>query len=442
MIDCLRIAVFRRLLAAWAFNELSWFVGTLALAVLVYQRTGSALGTAAYFVCAQVVPALIAPPMVARFERWDPRHALPALYGAEAVLFGALAYAAGHFSFTALLALTVADGALAATSRSLAGAARTEVLKPLGLLREGNTLSSLVTWIAYLGGPPIGGVVVVAGGTVAALLVNSGLFAAMAVILALTRVPRVEVESGSVFARLRDGVAHARADGMLARLIGMQSLGMIFFTVTVPIEVVYTQRTLHAGPGGYGVLMACWGGGCVAGSGVYVRWRGRSAATLICAGSLALGVGFAVMAVAPSLPVGLAGAAIAGVGNSLEWVAARTAVQERAPSEWMAIMMGFSESAALLAPGVGYALGGALTALTVSRVAFAVGGAGSLAFAALVPFVLGGAGRGRAGPGGTVPSPAFPADGGAARAFAAGAGEQADAGSTRGAGVAASESPG
>ena len=33
----LRIPVFRRLLAAFAFNELAWSVGTLALAVLVYR---------------------------------------------------------------------------------------------------------------------------------------------------------------------------------------------------------------------------------------------------------------------------------------------------------------------------------------------------------------------------------------------------------------------
>lgn len=402
MISCFRIPLFRRLLAALALNELAWFVGTLALSVLVYRRTDSALSTAAYFVCAQVIPALLAPPMVARYERWHPRRALPALYAAEAVLFGILAYITRHFAFAPVLVLTTADGAVAATARSLASSARTEVLKPVGLLREGNTVSSFLGWVAYMGGPVLGGAVVVAGGTVAALAVNSGLFACMALILGFTAIPRVEVDPGSVLERLRNGIAHARDDGMLARLISMQTLGMVFFTITVPIEVVYTQKTLHAGPGGYGVLMACWGGGCVIGSGAYARWRRHSAAALITIGSLALGIGFLVMAVAPSLAVGLAGAAIAGIGNSIEWVAARTAMQERTSSEWMAIMMGFSESTALLAPGIGYLLGGLLTTLTVSRVAFAVGGGGSLAFAALVPLVLGGV---RAAPAGATAEP-------------------------------------
>jgi hypothetical protein len=44
---CLRVTAFRRLLLAYVLNELAWSVGTLALSVLVFRRTGSALGTTA-----------------------------------------------------------------------------------------------------------------------------------------------------------------------------------------------------------------------------------------------------------------------------------------------------------------------------------------------------------------------------------------------------------
>lgn len=97
------------------------------------------------------------------------------------------------------------------------------------------------------------------------------------------------------------------------------------------------------------------------------------------------------MAVAPSLPLALVGAAIAGAGNSVEWVAAKTAVQERTPDRWMAVVMGLTESMSQLAPGVGILLGGLITALTASRVAFAVAAGGSLLFAVAVPFVFRGA---------------------------------------------------
>ncbi|MGH2914452.1 MAG: MFS transporter [Solirubrobacteraceae bacterium] len=391
MRQCLRMPVFRRLLAAFVLNELTWAVGTLALSVVVYRRTGSAIGTAVFYICAQVLPALLSPALVAGVDRVNPRRVLPALYGTEALLFGALAYATHHFTLAPVLALVLVDGAVAGAARSLAAAARTEVLKPIGLLHEGNAISNLGFSLVYMGGPVLGGGVVVAGGTVAALLVNCAFFATMGLVLALTVLPQAasETDTTGALARLREGIAHARADRPLGRLLVMQTFGLVFFTVTVPVEVVYAQHTLRAGAGGYGVLMGAWGAGCVVGGGAYARWRRGSPTALIGGSGIALAVGFAVMAAAPSLGVALVGAAIAGAGNAVETVALRTAVQDRTPGGWMAIILGLSDSSAQLAPGLGYLLGGVITALTVTRVAFAVGAGGSLAFALAVPFVLG-----------------------------------------------------
>jgi MFS family permease len=381
----LRIPTFRRLLAAYVFNELAWSVGTLALSVLVYRRTGSAIGTSAFFLCSQVVPALLSPALVARLDRGSPRRVLPALYAIECGLFGVLAWTTDHFTLVPVLALTLADGAVAVTARSLASAARTEILKPVDLLHEGNAVANFGFSAAFMGGPVLGGLVVVAGGTIAALLVNCAFFGVMAVILSITQLPEAKPEPGSVLARLAEGLAQVRSDAVLSRLIVMQCVGLVFFTVTIPVEVVYTQHTLHAGAGGYGVLMGVWGGGAVAGSAIYARWRRRPAATLIGGSAIALGVGFGLMAVAPSLPLALIGAAVAGAGNSVEWVAAKTAVQERTPDRWMAMVMGLTESTSQLAPGLGILLGGVITALATSRVAFAVAAGGSLLFATAVP---------------------------------------------------------
>ncbi len=379
---------YRRLLAAYVLNELAWSVGTLALAVLVYRRTGSAIGSAAFFLCSQVLPALVSPALVVKLDRASPRRVLPALYGIEAALFGVLAWTTGHFTLVPVLALALADGAVATTARSLASAARTEILKPADLLHEGNAVANVCFSVAFMAGPVLGGAVVVAGGTIAALLVNCGFFAVMALILSATQLPEAKTDPGSVWSRLRDGLAHATSDRVLSRLMVMQALGLVFFTITIPVEVVYTQHTLRAGAGGYGALMGVWGGGAVAGSAIYARWRRRPAAMLIASSAAALGVGFAIMAVAPSLPLALVGAAVAGAGNSVEWISARTAVQERTPDRWMALMMGLTESMSQLAPGLGILLGGLITALTTSRVAFAVASGGSLAFAAAVPFVF------------------------------------------------------
>ncbi|MGH2877255.1 MAG: MFS transporter [Solirubrobacteraceae bacterium] len=390
MIRCLRITAVRRLLAAYVLNELAWSVGTLALSVLVYRRTGSAVGSAGFFLCSQVVPALVSPALVARLDRANPRRVLPALYGVEGVLFGVLAYTTHHFLLVPVLALTLADGAVAGTARSLAVAARIAILKPIDLLHEGNALSNFGFSGAFMIGPAIGGAVVVAGGTIAALLVNCGFFATMGLILAATKLPASadQADESSALARLRAGVAQVRRDRFLSRLISLQTVGMAVFTITIPVEVVYAQHTLHAGPGGYGALMGLWGVGCVAGSAAYARWRRRPAATLMTGSAVALTIGFGTMAVAPSLAVALVGSAIAGAGNGVEWVAARTAMQERTPERWMAMTMGLSDSTSQLAPGIGIIVGGLITELTLSRISFAVAAAGSLAFGLAVPIVL------------------------------------------------------
>ena len=142
MIRCLRIPAFRRLLAAYVLNELAWSVGTLALSLLVYRRTGSAIGSAGFFLCAQFLPALLSPALVARLDRASVRVVLPILYLVESLLFGALAFLTHHFLLVPVLVLALADGAIAATARSLATAARIEILRPRDLLHEGNALGS------------------------------------------------------------------------------------------------------------------------------------------------------------------------------------------------------------------------------------------------------------------------------------------------------------
>jgi MFS family permease len=385
---CLRLPAFRRLLAAYVLNELAWSVGTLALSVLVYHETNSALGSAAFFICSQFLPAVVSPALVARLDFHAMRRVLPVLYAVEAVLFAILAWFTHHFALVPVLVLTLLDGAIAAAARSLAAAARTQILKPLDLLHEGNAISNFGFSGAFMLGPVLGGLVVAAGGTVAALLVNCGLFAGIALVLSLTVLPDARPPEGSGLRRLVDGVGHVRRDRLLSRLLTVQAVGLVFFTVSIPVEVVYAQHTLDAGPGGYGLLMGAWGLGAVVGSAAYARWRRRSTATLIAASGLSLGAGFAIMAVAPTLAVALAGAALAGMGNGVESIAAKTAVQEQAPDHWMALVMSLNDSISQLAPGLGILLGGVIAAAATSRVAFGVAAAGSLAFALAVPIAL------------------------------------------------------
>lgn len=388
MSQVLRIPAFRRLLSAYVLNELAWSVGTLALALLVYRQTGSAIGSTGFFLCSQVAPALLSPPLVAKLERRAPNRLLPALYGIEAVLFGVLGWMTSRFALGPVLVLALLDGLVAIIARAMAATVRVQVLRPLDLVPEGNVVANSAFAICFMAGPLIGGAVVVAGGTVAALLANCGLFAVMAVLLARAGLPQSTEVNGPTRGRLRGALAHAREDRALWRLLILQGIGLACFTISVPVEVVYAQHSLHAGAGGYGALLSAWGGGAVAGSIVIARWRRRSPRTLIAGSALALAAGFAVMAVAPSLAIGLVGSVIAGVGNGVESTAAQTGVQQRAKQEWMALTMSLNQSISQLAPGLGIVLGGVIATLASARVALGVAGAGSLLFAAAVAFAL------------------------------------------------------
>jgi predicted MFS family arabinose efflux permease len=385
----LRLPAYRRLLVAYTLNDLCWSIGSLALAVLVYRSTGSATGATAYFLCGQFVPALIAPALVARLDQLAVRIVLPALYGFEAVVFLVLAWVASHFSLTAVLALTVADGVAALTARPLARAATVAVTAPAGLLREGNALTNTAFSICFMAGPALGGLVVVTGGTAAALLVNSGLFVAGALtLLSAHGLPAPAPYRTSAKGRLRAAVAQARNHPPVRVLLGLQVTAVLIFTIVVPVAVVFAEHSLRAGAGGYAALLSAWGAGAVVGSAVYARWRRLPSGTLISIGATALGLGMVSLAAAPTLAVAIAGAVVSGVGNGIEAVAARTALQEQVEQRWMALMMSLNESILDVAPGAGIALGGAITALSGPRVALAVAGGGALVVAAGAPAVL------------------------------------------------------
>ena len=100
MRQVLRLPVYRRLLLAYGLTQVAWNVVEVALAILVYRRTGSALGAAAFFLCAQFVPAFFSPPR--SWPGWiavSPRKVLPSLYIVEAILFLLLALLVGHVAW-------------------------------------------------------------------------------------------------------------------------------------------------------------------------------------------------------------------------------------------------------------------------------------------------------------------------------------------------------
>lgn len=381
---------FRRLAASYTVNELGDWMGIIALSVLVFDRTGSALATTLLFLGTSFLPAVLAPVLVARAETPPPRFVLPVLYCGEAAAFGALALLASHFSLAAVVVLAAVDGALALASRSLTRAVVAALLEPRDQLRSGNALLN----IAFTGGAAIGpglaGLVVAGFGVQVALLLDAISFYAVAwILLTAGPLPQAEPEPGRMRDRVRAGIAYIREKVVLRRLLIAQGAAFVFFATVLPIEVIYAKETLDVGDSGYGLMLASWGAGMVLGSFVFAAVRRASLAFLLMVSTLAIGAGYLGLAAAPTLAFACLASVLGGAGNGVQWVSVISAVQELTADAMQARVISVLESIGAAMPGVGFALGGAVAALATPRTTFLVAGLGVLAILALAVPTLG-----------------------------------------------------
>jgi MFS family permease len=375
----LRVRGFPALATSYAINELGDNLGVVALAILVLDRTGSALAVTALFVAGKFVPAFVAPAMTAGLDHRPVARVLPALYVLEAGAFAGLATIADAFWLPAVVALAFVDGLLALTARGLSRGAIAAVLTPHGALRDGNALINVAFAVMSAAGPVLAGLIVHEWGVATALWLDAGSFLAVALLLVASARSLPEPESGvrqGWMARVRDGLAYVRGHPTAGRLIAGQSVAILFFTLIIPIEVVYAKETLDSSSLGYGALIAAWGVGILIGSGLFARSRGQSLGMLVLVSTAAIGAGYATMALAPTLLIACAGSVVGGTGNGVQWVAVMTALQEAVEDEYQARAAGLLESAAAAVPGLGYVIGGVLTAAVSPRLAYAVSAVG------------------------------------------------------------------
>ncbi len=387
--DPLRRPLFRRLATTYAVNELGDWMGIVALSVLVFDRTGSALATAGLFLGTRFLPALLAPVLVAAVERPPPRFALPVIYCGEAAAFGGLALLSGSFSLAGVIALAAVDGALALTGRALTRAVVASLLEPAGELRSGNAVLNMAFTGAAALGPGIAGLVVAGFGVQSALLLDAASFYLIAWILFTAgALPRAEPEPGLVRERLRAGLGYIRGQATLRRLLIAQGGAFVFFAAAIPIEVIYAKQTLAAGDSGYGLLLASWGAGMVIGGLVFAAVRRSPLPHLLFFSTLTVGAGYLGLAGAPTLALACAASVLGGSGNGVQWVAVISAVQELTLPGMQARVMSVLESIGAAMPGVGFVVGGLVATGLEPRATFLVAGIGVVAIVAVAAPLL------------------------------------------------------
>lgn len=384
----------RKTLLAYTVNELGTWLGYVALAVGVYDHTHSAIATAGLFVARGLLPALLAPVLVARTERSRHQSQLSALYVLEGALTACMALLLWHFWLAGVLVLVAVDGivAVAATALVRASAARL-ALEDAGegngeaatAQRKANASLNMSFMFALTVGPALGGLLVRAIGGPLALALDAATFAACAPLMLGLGTHVDEDAQDSVRARLLAAWRHIWEVPQLRALLLTEAIAIVFFASVEPVEVLYAKATLGVGSVGYGVLLGTWGLGAALGALAFARAVHRPLAPMLIGGTLLVGLAYLGFAVAPSLAIACLAAVVGGAGNGVQWPALISAVQQLTPGPLYGRLMSAVGSMNALCPAVGFALGGTIVALSSPRAAMAV--AGGVASVATVAFL-------------------------------------------------------
>ncbi len=354
----------------------------VALVVLVFRLSQSGLAVSA-LVLAEIVPTLLLGPIAGVvIDRFDRRRVLIAVDSLRAVLVLALA-------LTHVLWAVYALAALLAVGSTLFNPALQAVIPAL-LTDEERLAANSVAWssgrLVQIVGASIAGGLIAWAGTTPAFLVNAASFAFSAAMLARLSLPMRQGSSrgGGLAGWLRDagdGLAYARRDPFVARLVPVQALASLATGATSALLVVLASRHLHLAAQGFGWLLAAIGAGALLGPFLSNRLTGGRYLDmrLLFVPYIIRGVGDIALGLVVGLPWALAILFVYGLNTSTGVVASHSILQTVIPDRvrgrvftlldvtWAAMRLLSLGLGGLLADRLGisavYLIGGALLIL-------------------------------------------------------------------------------
>ena len=338
-----RFAVRRLALA----RAISFFGGTsayVALAAVVYARTGSAAWVAAVAFASFATPALASPLAGTIADRHDRRAVMVCSDLLGALCFVAMALVSAP---AALVGIKVA-AALVAAPLVPASSAALPALAPEGELARANSTLAVGGTVGALAGPLAGGALVAVASGSFVFVLNAVTFLVSALLLATLRFGERRESDEARRRPMRPGAGFAllRRDPALRRLaigVGLVSLGI---GTTLPAELPLVDP-LGAGPTGYGALVSAWGFGGLVGARLAGGLLGRRREGAVLAVAFAgVAVAFLAVGLAPFLAVALVALAFGGAAEGVGEVARQLMLQRRAPDEVRARVVAAAEAVA------------------------------------------------------------------------------------------------
>jgi MFS family permease len=400
----LRYPNFRLLLSALAVSQVGDWLYNLALVVLVYDRTHSAVW-AGLTTAARVVPVVVLGPVGGVLaDRFDRRRIMIICDLARVALMLLLAAVAAAGLPIALAPLIAAAATAAAAPYMPCVAAVTPRVVDDADLPGANAARSAVGGASIILGPALGGVLLFLGSPAAA-------FAANALTFGLSALAVLAIKDRSVFAtrrsapgqlaeppaglfsaglfrgmfdELAEGAAALRQHPAALRLIGADIMcSFLYGTQTVLLLLVSGQTGL--GAQGYGYLFAAIGAGGLAGTALAGRASRSSRPHLVQAAALACaGLPTLLLAIThwPLAAVVLTG--LTGLGAMLVEILTDTMLQRTLDEDVFGRAYGLALPASIAGIVIGSALAPVLASLLGASGALAAIGGAVLAYTTLI----------------------------------------------------------
>ncbi len=373
----------RRFFVAHAQSALGTGAACVALLLLAHDRFRSPWAVTLVLLADVAPPMVLAPILGAAADRWPRRGCAVTADGLRAIAFVGIALSGGFATMVGFAALAGLGNALF----------RPAVLAGLPNLVEdvhrpaATSLFGTLEDVGYTFGPLLAAGLLLVVPAEQVMIVNAATFALSALLLAGVRLDRPAVPEPTRDEPAGWSLVRAALDGLRAtatmpgvRTLVVASSGVIlcagFFNVG---EVLLATDELHAGGGGYALLVAVFGLGIAAGSSSGARGGSNAVLTRrYLAGLACCAIGFLGTGVAPSFAVALVTFAVCGVGNGLVLVHERLLLQALVPDEYRGRVFGLKDALACWAFAPGFVAAGALASFAGIRALFVLAGAGTV----------------------------------------------------------------
>ncbi len=310
----------RTFFVVWG-GQLVSLIGTnltgFALAIYVYQETGSATQLAGILLASQLPQIVVTPFAGALVDRWDRRWAMILSDTGAGIGTMVIALLLGFDRLEIWhLYVILSFSGLFQSLQWPAYSSATTLLVPKENYTRAAGLVQLAEALGQVFAPALAGVLLFAGGLAAVIAVDVATFVVAVASLLVVRFPRPEVSEagseagGSLVAGARFGFSYIRQrPGLLVLLLYFAALNLLFGFVGV---VLFPLLLGFASEQAVGAIMSLGAVGMVMGSVIMSSWKGpeRLVRGLLIA-VVPLGLGLILMGLRPSVPF-VTGAAFLG----------------------------------------------------------------------------------------------------------------------------------